>query len=180
LLRLDAATRRPGIALRSVRAAVRSGQAQRAGARVDARHAAQAIHALPALTRAQDIHVLLSATPGRQGAAHRYLTRDTSIGGRFEATPLNDQRSVRAGDCGEQRMDALRRRVSLGWLTEPSSNPRAGATPCRRRQRRVLMRADIPRTGEEPELFGKAGIRPSSAGLPAARRKYPARRARHP
>src|SRR5690606_19327415 len=32
------------------------------GARVDARHAAQAIHALPALTRAQNIHVLLSAT----------------------------------------------------------------------------------------------------------------------
>src|SRR5690606_15230651 len=36
------------------------------GARVDARHAAQAIHALPALTRAQNIHVLLVATPGRQ------------------------------------------------------------------------------------------------------------------
>src|SRR5690606_19767893 len=33
------------------------------GARVDARHAAQAIHALPALTRAQNIHVLLAAIP---------------------------------------------------------------------------------------------------------------------
>src|SRR5690554_430029 len=40
------------------------------GARVDARHAAQAIQALPALTRAQNIHVLLVAIPSRQGAAH--------------------------------------------------------------------------------------------------------------
>src|SRR5690606_14128741 len=35
------------------------------GARVDARHAAQAIHALPALTRAQNNHVLLVETAGR-------------------------------------------------------------------------------------------------------------------
>src|SRR5690606_16173316 len=99
------------------------------GARVDARHAAQAIHALPALTRAQNIHVLLFATPGRQDAACRDRCSDASTAGFFEATPRTGRWSSRAGGCGKQRMDALRRRVSHGWLTEPRSNTRPGTTP---------------------------------------------------
>src|SRR5690606_6926982 len=60
------------------------------GAHVDARHAAQAIHALPALTRAQNIHVLLVAITGRQDAAHRCFRCDASI------TPVRSRASESA------------------------------------------------------------------------------------
>src|SRR5690606_33262482 len=83
----------------------------------------------PALTRAQNIHVLPFATPGRQDAACRDWCSDVSTAGFFEATPRTGRWSSRAGGCGKQRMDALRRRVSHGWLTEPRSNTRPGTTP---------------------------------------------------
>src|SRR5690606_10033017 len=59
---MDAAPCRPGVFARS---GPLRGPARRSapGVRLDARHAAQAIHALPALTHAQNIHVLLSAIP---------------------------------------------------------------------------------------------------------------------
>src|SRR5690606_33562333 len=59
------------------------------GARVDARHAAQAIHALPALTHAQNIHVLLYAIPGRQDTAHCDGGCDASVRDFSKATPVN-------------------------------------------------------------------------------------------
>src|SRR5690606_32403031 len=80
-------------------------------------------------TRAQNIHALLSATRGRQDTAHCDGCRDASMGSLFEATPMIGRWSFRGGGCGKQRMDALRRRVSHGWLTEPGSNPRPGTTP---------------------------------------------------
>src|SRR5690606_16753599 len=86
----------------------------------------------PALTHAQNIHVLLPAIPGRQGTAHCDWCCDASIARFFEAAPVTGPWSSRGGDCGEQRMDALRRRVSHGWLTEPRSNPRPGTAPRRR------------------------------------------------
>jgi len=56
---------------------------------------------------------LLGATPDRQDAAHRYFGRDVSVAG-FRSHANDTAMSIRAGDCGEQRMDALRRRVSQG------------------------------------------------------------------
>src|SRR5690606_19900162 len=64
---------------------------------MDARHAAQAVHALPALTRAQNIHALLVAIPGRQGAAHRCFRCDASIAP-VEAAPANRRWSFRGGE----------------------------------------------------------------------------------
>src|SRR5690606_33913676 len=69
------------------------------------------------------------ATPGRQDAARRDWCSDVSTAGFFEATPGTGRWSSRAGGCGKQRMDALRRRVSHGWLTEPRSNLWPGTAP---------------------------------------------------
>src|SRR5690606_23783062 len=91
------------------------------GARVDARHAAQAIHALPALTHAQNIHVLLAAIPGRQGTAH--CDGCCGFDGSLFRNHVSDWAMVVPG------RGLLRPRVSHGWLTEPGSNPRAGTTP---------------------------------------------------
>src|SRR5690606_21452582 len=52
-----------------------------------------------------------------------------------KATPVTGRWSFRGGGCGEQRMDALRWRVSHGWLTEPRSNPHLGTTSDRRPER---------------------------------------------
>src|SRR5690606_20694366 len=124
------------------RCAVRPGAARRAFARTRG-SAAQAVRAHPALTRAQDIHVLLAATPGRQCAAHLLCEIVTPVpmapGLRWairllmtEATKGRGRWTSRSGGCGKQRMDALRRRVSHGWLTEPGSNPRTGTASIRK------------------------------------------------
>src|SRR5690606_10228407 len=62
--------------------------------------------------RAQNIHVLLDAIPGRQGAAHCDWDGDASKkSDLFKAAPVIGRWSLRAG-CGKQRMDALRRRAT--------------------------------------------------------------------
>src|SRR5690606_21169203 len=105
----------------------------------------------PVLTRAQNIHVLLVAIPGRQGAAHCDCCHDAPVGAFLETTSVTARWSSRGGGCGKQRMDALRRRVSHGWLTEPGSNPRRGTTPDRSPDPVACPSAD-PSNGEE--LFG--------------------------
>src|SRR5690606_19538947 len=105
-LRVGAAPCRPGIAFRSARASCPDSRAKRP--------------------------CLLAAIPGRQDTAHRCPCRDALVASWFEATPVTWRRSFRARGCVKQRMDALRRRVSHGWLTEPGSNPWPGTTPSRR------------------------------------------------
>src|SRR5690606_25497369 len=90
---------------------------------------------------------LLAALPGRQDAAH---CCDASRGSFLEATPVMGRWSFRAGGCGKQRMDALRRRVSHGWLTEPKSNPRLGTTPRRRPDPVRCNSAELPRMERNP------------------------------
>src|SRR5690606_21964793 len=69
----------------------------------------------------------------------------------YEANPMNGRWSFRGGDCGKQRMDALRRRVSHGWLTEPKSSPRPGTTPTAGTKLVSCSMARLPDPGEEPE-----------------------------
>src|SRR5690606_1443629 len=79
----------------------------------------------------------------------------------FEATSVTGQWSFRGGGCGKQRMDALRRRVSHGWLNEPGSNPRPGTAPSRRPDQVACNPADSPRMREEP-FFSSFQLSPES------------------
>src|SRR5690606_23804106 len=82
----------------------------------------------PVLTRAK--HPCFAfRDPRSPGHGSLRLLLRASMCSFFEATPVTGRWSFWAGGCGKQRMDALRRRVSHGWLTEPKSNPRAGTTP---------------------------------------------------
>src|SRR5690606_5049215 len=48
------------------------------------------------------------------------------------------------GDCGEQAMDGLRRRVSHGWLTEPGSSLQPAGRSFRRRTSTQSPSRNIP------------------------------------
>src|SRR5690606_23985626 len=82
----------------------------------------QDIHAL---TRAQNIHVLVDAIPGRQGAAHCDWDGDASKkSDLFKAAPVIGRWSFRTG-CGKQRMDALRRRAMDERIPAANSHEKA-------------------------------------------------------
>ena len=101
-LRLDAVPCRPGIAFRSVRASCPDSRAK---------------------------HPCFACRDPRPPGHGSLDWRCDAPVGRVLRHASDWRKSSRGGGCGEQRMDALRRRVSHGWLTEPRSNPRLGTTP---------------------------------------------------
>src|SRR5690606_584182 len=110
------------------RCAVPPGTACRAFVRTRG-SAARAVRAHPALTRAQDIHVLLDAIPGRQGTAHRSPGRAASM-----AAVSRPRQWMGNGRSGPSR------RVIPG----PERPPTAGVNPARYRKQ------SSPPMGEAP------------------------------